>query len=60
MSEKFFMEMGANWVATFVIALGELDGSDENNGGTVFNLLLLTARNKCDSQSFVEVGELTE
>lgn len=54
------MEMGANWVATFVIALGELDRSDGCNRGTVFNLMLVTARNKCDSQSFVEVGELTE
>lgn len=54
------MEMAANLVATFVIALGELDRSDGGNRSTVFNLMLLTARNKRDSQSSVEVGELTE
>lgn len=59
MSEMFFMETGANWVATFAIALGELDRSDGCNRGTVFNLILLTARNK-GGESGVEVGELTE
>lgn len=53
------METGANWVATFVIALGELDRSDGCNRGTVFNLILLRARNK-GGESGVEVGELTE